>query len=101
MLYLRDKNDPSNILHSDVTIGNAYIRYTAAVKRPPTARATARSTSPASGGRDGAGLYQFALIPKTGSQKDLMDVAALTGWQSHRMPHRRAEPDYPGRTGCG
>ena len=86
VLYLRDKNDPSNILHSDVTIGNAYIRYTAAVKRAAYGQSNGAIYVTASGGRDGAGLYQFALIPKTGSQKDLMDVAALTGWQSIRMP---------------
>lgn len=101
VLYLRDKNDPSNILHSDVTIGNAYIRYTAAVKR-------------AAYGQSNGAIYVTGLrrtgrrwpVPVCTDPQDRQPEGPDGCSGPHRLaehPHapRRAEPDYPGRTGCG
>ena len=85
-LYVRDANKPDAVTSVPVAIGNAHITYTAAIKQATTGMSNGAVYVTAGGGKDGANLYQFAIVPKGKGQTALAKVSALTGWQTAGMP---------------
>lgn len=85
-LYVRDASKTDVFTSVPVIIGNAHITYTTAIKQATPGVSNGAVYVTAAGGKDGANLYQFAIIPKGTGQTALAEAKALTGWQTAGMP---------------